>query len=87
MIAELYPYTARMKLFSKRFPDLVKRATDEQDSVSLLGLRLDLLSYLKATCQARDLWKQDSRIFAVARMVLQHSLDADTDPALGVLQP
>lgn len=61
MIAEIYPNMSRQKLLGKkRFVEMFERAKAEQDSVSILGLRLDLMEYLRSfSIQSRDIWKQD----------------------------
>ena len=44
MIAELYPNSARNKLFGKKkFIEMFANAQLEQDKINILGLRLDLM--------------------------------------------
>jgi hypothetical protein len=88
MIAEIYPNMSRQRLFGKkRFVEMFDRARAEQDSVSILGLRLDLMEYLRSfSIQSRDIWKQDQRIFKIASIIVSRSLDPECDPELAAFK-
>lgn len=77
MISELYPNMARNRYFGKKkFVEMFKLAKEEQDSVNILGLRLDLMEFLRTfNSQSRDIWKQDQRIFKIASIIATRALD------------
>jgi len=75
--SKLYPAAAQRKQFGKRdFPWIFEEAKETADGVSLIGLRLDLLRFVRTfNSEARDIWKQDARMYKVASIILKRALD------------